>query len=114
MNYLYKNIIELNYGGANVGKKIKIEKEKKKEKWHLFGMENISEEYIKGPHIEILGNKKITIDGCYGVFEYKDTYLKLRLQRGSLILCGEGFDIVFFENSLMTVKGKITSVEFCV
>ena len=114
MNYIYKYIIELTDGGADVGKKIKIEQEKKKEKWNLFTVENLNGEYINGPHIEILGNKRITIDGCYGVFEYKDTYLKLRLHKGSLILCGEGLDIAFFENELMTIKGKITSVEFCV
>lgn len=114
MNYIPEYIIELKCGGVSLTRRIKIEKEKKKEKWRLFGEETIDKEYISGPHIEILSNRKITIDGCYGVFEYKETYLKLRLQKGSLILCGEGFDIAFFENRLITVKGKISSVEFCV
>ena len=97
-----------------MGRKLKIEKEKKKEKWHIFGDSLTSKEFISGPYTEIMGNSKISIDGCLGVFEYKDTYLKLRLQKGSLILCGSGFDIVFFEDKLITVKGKISSVEFCV
>ena len=97
-----------------MGKKLKIEKEKKKEKWHFFGDSLPEKEFVSGPYTEIMGNSKISIDGCLGVFEYKDTYLKLRLQKGSLILCGSGFDIVFFEDKLITVKGKISSIEFCV
>lgn len=97
-----------------MGKRLKIEKGKKKEKWQLFGEALPESEYISGPYTEILGNNRISIDGCLGVFEYKDTYLKLRLKKGSLILCGSDFDIVFFENRLITVKGKISSVEFCV
>ena len=100
-------------GGITVGKRLKIEKEKKKERWNFFGDALPDKEYISGPFIEILGNNRISIDGCLGVFEYKDTYLKLRLQKGSLILCGNGFDIVFYEDRQITVKGKISSVEFC-
>ena len=67
---------------------------------------------MSSTHTEIFGNSKISIDGCMGVYEYRDTYLKLKLQRGSVILCGSGFDITYFENRLITVKGKISSVEF--
>ena len=49
-----------------------------------------------------------------GVFEYRDTYLKLKLNKGAVIICGSGFDITYFENRLITVKGKISSVEFSV
>ena len=49
-----------------------------------------------------------------GVSEYSDTYLKLRLPRGALILCGGSFDIVTFEGTAITVRGSISSLEFCV
>ena len=99
-----------------MSKKLKIEKSCKKEKWQLIPKAEsiIEKDMLAGPHTEIFGNNKISIEGCLGVFEYKDTYLKLKLQKGELILCGSGFDIVFFENRLITVKGKISSVEFCV
>ena len=48
-----------------------------------------------------------------GVYEYNDTYLKLRLSKGALVLCGERFDIVTYEEKTITVKGKINSLEFC-
>lgn len=98
-----------------MSKKLKIEKSKQKEKWDLLGKgESISDAVmISGTHTEIFSNNRINVDGCLGVAEYKDTYIKLRLSKGTLILCGCGFDIVFFENKLITIKGKISSVEFC-
>ena len=49
-----------------------------------------------------------------GVLEYSDSYLKLRLPKGALTVCGGCFDIVSFEGTTITVKGKISSLEFCV
>ena len=97
-----------------LGKKLKIEKSKKKARWSILKSsdEIIDSNLIKGAHTEIFGNGKISIDGCMGVSEYRDTYLKLRLNRGKIIICGSGFDITYFENRLITVKGKITSLEF--
>lgn len=99
-----------------MGKKLKIEKTKRKEKWNLFHIESavLDDDLIKGPHIELFYNNRIVVEGCLGVYEYNDTYLKLRLKSGAIILCGENFDIVTFENDTITVKGKIASLEFCV
>ncbi len=99
-----------------MSKKLKIERSHKRTKWNILGTENTAETttVLKDTHTEIFGNERINIDGCLGVCEYKDTYIKLRLRKGTLILCGTDFDIVFFENRLITVKGKISSLEFCV
>lgn len=99
-----------------MAKKYKTEQKKTREKWSLlkdldaFGEKDM----LSGAHTEIFGNTKINVDGCLGVFEYRDTYLKLKLQKGVLILCGSGFDIVFYEEKLISIKGKISSVEFCI
>lgn len=90
----------------------KIKTPKKKSKWRLLSDVEIDTEIIGSAHIEIFGNGKISIDGCLGVYEYKDNYLKLRLSKGSVILCGTGFNITYFENHLISVKGKISSIEF--
>ena len=99
-----------------MAKKLRIEKTHKKRGWHLFRYDEsiLDTDMITGPQIQIFGNNKINIEGCYGVFEYTDTYLKLKLQKGALILCGSGFDICFYEERQMTIKGKLSSVEFCV
>jgi len=92
-----------------LGKRLKIEKSKKKGKWNLI---KNGDEIIDGAHTEIFGNGKISVDGCMGVLEYRDSHLKLKLSKGSLIICGDEFDIVYFENRLITIKGKISSLEF--
>ncbi len=117
-----KNIYELSKqnfhivykGVVSLAKKLKIEKVKKKEKWKLFGCNNavIDGDILSNAHIEIFGKNEIVIDGCKGVFEYNDTYLKLRLTKGAVVICGSDFNIFSFENSLITVKGKISSLEF--
>lgn len=99
-----------------MAKKLKIEKSSKKEKWRLLNYADgiLDKNMISAPHIEIFGNGEISIDGCIGVIEYKDTYLKLKLQKGSLLICGSEFDIVYFESKLITVKGKISTLEFSI
>lgn len=98
-----------------MAKKYKIEKSNKKSKWNLTAKdENTTENIISTSRIEITGNSALTLEGCRGVLEYTDTYMKLKLQKGALILCGSSFDITLFENKLISVKGNISSVEFCV
>lgn len=98
-----------------MGKKLKIERSEKSTKWNLFKMDSaiLDNDLIKGPHIELFYNNQAVIEGCIGVYEYNDTYLKLRLSKGALILNGEAFDILTFEDKTITVKGKINSLEFC-
>ena len=58
-----------------MAKKLKIEKSKRKDKWNLFSDNDgiIDKSMLSGIHTEIFGNGKISIDGCMGVYEYKDT-----------------------------------------
>ncbi len=98
-----------------MAKRIKLEKSKKKEKWNLFGSEEqlLDTEILKGAHIEIFSSGRLVIEGCLGVYEYNENYLKLRLSKGALVVCGTGFDISSFEGKTITVKGKISTLEFC-
>ena len=86
-----------------MSKKFKFKSEKPKEKWKIFSCGD-----------EIFGNHEIIVEGCMGVMEYTDTYLKLRLPKGALTVCGTEFDIVTFEDTTITVKGNMSSLEFCV
>ena len=97
-----------------MGKKYNIETAAKKEKWNLLGIGNSIDELgvLGAPHIEIVGNTRFTLEGCCGVLDYGDTYIKLKLQKGYLVLFGTGLQIMLFENRLITVKGKIETLEF--
>ncbi len=98
-----------------MSKKIKIEGKKRKEKWNLFGSDNtlLDTAVLKGAHIELFSDSRITVEGCDGIYEYNENYLKLRLKKGALVLCGTDFDIAAFEGKNITVNGKIDSLEFC-
>ena len=98
-----------------MAKRFILEKIKKKEKWNIFGDgEKLSNaELLKGAQIQILSNRRLVIEGCLGVYEYNESYLKLRLIKGALVVCGTNFDISAFENETITVNGKIDTLEFC-
>lgn len=111
---LFHNIITREL--CHLAKKLKIEKNKKKEKWNLFGTERKGFEstLLAGPRIELFSNNRAVVEGCLSVYEYNDNYLKLKTTSGAVILVGEAFDIVSFGEKTITVKGKISSLEFCV
>lgn len=100
-----------------MSKKFKFPSKHKKAKLHLFSFEEDKEKMLRKEvqaHIELFCNREITIEGCLGIFEYKEDYIKLRLLKGSVILCGKSFYVAAFENKIIRIKGIISSVEFCV
>lgn len=98
-----------------MGKKYKIEKNNKKNRWNLRTNDKPqSPNFLSASRIEMIGNNILTLEGCHGVVEYTDTYIKLKLSKGYLILCGNEFHITLFENKLISVKGSFSCVEFCV
>jgi sporulation protein YqfC len=98
---------------VSLARKLKIESIRKKEKWNLLARENkLEKQLLIGPRIELVANKQIVVEGCLGVLEYNENYLKLRLSSTALILQGENFDVVSFSDQSILVKGKINSLEF--
>ena len=76
--------------------------------------EFLNNENINGTHIELFSNQKMILDGCVCIIDYQDSYIKLRLKKGSILILGNNFLITDFENQKMTIKGNIISIEFCV
>ena len=99
-----------------MSRKFKFKSAVKSNKIRLMGFADdiVDRDMIKGAHIEMFSNREIVVDGCEGVFEYNSDYIRLKLSKGSIVLCGNNFDIVLFEGEVITVKGNISSVEFCV
>lgn len=99
-----------------MAKKLKIENNKKHTKWNIFKLasQEIENAFVLGTRIELFHNSQAIIEGCLGVYEYSENYLKIRLSSGALVLCGADFNIVSFEEKTIVVNGKITSLEFCV
>ena len=89
-------------------------KNKAKKKLNLLNCytDNDTLNKISGASIEIIGNSHLSIDGCMGVLEYDSECINLRLKKGTLFISGTNFDITCFENQMITINGKISSLEF--
>lgn len=91
-----------------------VSKKKKKINFFECPEEVIDTNIVKGAHIELFSDREMILDGCCGVFEYREDYIKLNLGKGTLILCGRDFDIISFEGRVINIRGRINSLEFCV
>lgn len=98
-----------------MSRKLKCDtKPTKKQKWNISTKKLNSKQIIKGARMEIVSNCEICVEGCEGVEEYTDAYIKLKLCKGSVMVLGSALDITFFEDKQITIKGKISSLEFSV
>lgn len=99
-----------------VSRKFKFITEQGKKKERLFsGKEDqVHPEHINEPRIELFSNREINIDGCGAVKEYTDEMIRLKLQKGEFIICGKNFNIDFFNEKNIKIRGEISSLEFVV
>lgn len=94
--------------------KFKTNKHKKKFNFITDSDDFLKEEMTNNTHIEMFSNKKIILDGCTSIFDYQNDYIKLKLKKGHITVLGTDFSITDFENEKIIIKGKISSIEFCV
>lgn len=67
----------------------------------------------KGANITLFSNKEAVIDGCYGIIEYSDCFIKLSLGNQVIALTGCDFDVFDYTDCSITVRGLIKGLEFC-
>ncbi len=70
-----------------------------------------NEENVKGS-VVLYGNRQAIVEGCKGVVDYSEEFLKLDL--GKLVLKINGRDLVIesYVYEELELKGEIVSVEF--
>lgn len=95
--------------------KFKFISKKEKEKLNLFKCKEslVNGSIINNSSIEIESDKRLTLEGCIGVLDYRNDYIKLKLKKKSLIICGNSLNVSVYENEIITILGTITSLEFC-
>ncbi|MBE6747986.1 MAG: hypothetical protein E7557_02020 [Ruminococcaceae bacterium] len=69
------------------------------------------EESVRG-NIELYGNKQIIVEGCKGVVDYCEDFLKLDLGKIILKITGRNLVIESYIYEQIDLKGEIVSVEF--
>lgn len=62
--------------------------------------------------LEMLGNRELIIDGCKGIVDYGENYIKLNTGTVMTGVCGDGLLIKSFDNEIAVISGEITEISF--
>ena len=63
-------------------------------------------------YMEMLGNKKVVLDGCKGVLDYNDTAVRLLLSNGTILFYGDDLRFNALSNGQAVIAGTIMTIEF--
>ena len=64
------------------------------------------------PMIEMLGNRRITLEGSTGILLYESQNIKINTNKMVVSFCGRGLTVRCISNSCVEIEGYITKVEF--
>ncbi len=74
-------------------------------------LKSVKEDSVKG-NVELYGNKRAIIEGCKGVVDYNEEFLKIDLGNITLKVTGRDLVIESYIYEQIDLKGEIVSVEF--
>ncbi len=96
--------------------KFRFKTNSENKKLKIFRCANVIEgsKRISGARIEMLSNKELSLDGCRGILEYNDVYVRLKIIDGEITVVGTSLDIPVYDGPQITVTGCIKSIEFSV
>ncbi|MBR5203022.1 MAG: YabP/YqfC family sporulation protein [Clostridia bacterium] len=68
--------------------------------------------HLNEAKIEMLSNREIIVDGCKGIVEYGENFIKINI--GELTLDVVGLDLVIesFDGGVAIIRGKFTEINF--
>lgn len=98
-----------------MSKKIKLGQRQIKNKVKLFGsmLDVPSDAFGKCAHISLIGNREVSIDGCFGILDYSDCEVRINIGSKTLCITGSNLQISDYCSSNITVKGTFVKIEFC-
>lgn len=67
---------------------------------------------ISDTRIEIFGQKRIVIEGCYGIKEYSEDIIQVNLPKCTVIIMGSRLEISILTGRSITLDGNIISIQF--
>lgn len=97
-----------------MGKKFRF-KSKKSKRINFIDNEDFNDsfEYVRSYRVEIFSNNQTLIEGCEKILDYNSDYIKLKLDKISVIFFGLDLKVISFEDKQIKIDGKIISLEFC-
>ncbi len=67
---------------------------------------------ISDTRIEIFGQKRIVVEGCFGIREFSEDVVQVNLPKGNVIIMGNNLEIAILSGHNITIDGKIFSMQF--
>ena len=64
------------------------------------------------PVIEMLGNRRITLEGSTGILLYESENIKINTRKMVVSFCGRGLCVRCISSSCVEIEGFITKIEF--
>ena len=64
------------------------------------------------PTIELLGNRQMVMEGCRGIMEYDENYIKINGGRYAVSVMGEQLELKNLTDKSCTIVGRIDSSGF--
>ena len=75
---------------------------------------NIPEMTLPGePIIEVYGDRRVLVEGCFVVLQYADNCIKLRNPSTIICVVGSGLHMVEISSSQTVITGKIENISIC-
>ena len=96
-----------------MAKKIKLPKNKTKERIHLFDYDDVlNTASAKLPHIELFSNKKVLVEKCKGINEYNNETVCINIGEKGMIFHGKNLQISSLESKNVVITGEIDTINF--
>ena len=98
-----------------MSKKIKLGRRRLQNKISLFGkaVDFPTELFSSCAHITLLGNRELTVDGCYGIVEYNECLVRLNIGDRLMCVTGQGLNVYDYNGNALSIKGNILNIEYC-
>lgn len=66
------------------------------------------------PHLELIGNRQITIEGSKGILKYSDDVIRINAGAMVITFCGRNLNVKCIAPDCTMVDGVVTKIEFTV
>lgn len=63
--------------------------------------------------MEILSNREVVIDGCKGVAEFDENFIKINAPKGAVTFFGADIEIKSYTECGLIIVGRFERIEFC-
>lgn len=64
------------------------------------------------PYIEMLGNRRITVEGSTGILLYNSESIKINTCKTVISFCGRGMTLKCISSSCVEIEGFVTDINF--